>query len=79
MDANICPYIERHPETDFYIFYPPYSILFWNDVLQENHMEATMREYEYISKRLTYGISFHILSSYKYSGRGYFVSSTPPL
>lgn len=52
MDANICPYIEAHPETEFYIFYPPYSILFWNDVLTENHMEATMREYDYITRRL---------------------------
>lgn len=52
MDINICPYIEANPETEFYVFYPPYSILFWNDVQVENHMEATMREYEYITKRL---------------------------
>lgn len=53
MDINICPYIGQHPDTEFYVFYPPYSILFWNDVLQENHMEATMREYEYITERLS--------------------------
>ena len=52
MDVNICPYIEANPDTEFYIFYPPYSILFWNDVLVGNHMEATMREYEYITQRL---------------------------
>lgn len=52
MDENICPYIEQHPDTEFYIFFPPYSILFWNDVLQENHLEATMREYEYIAERV---------------------------
>ena len=52
MDVNICPYIEANPDTEFYIFYPPYSILFWNDVLVENHLEATMREYEYITERL---------------------------
>lgn len=52
MDVNICPYIEANPDTEFYVFYPPYSILFWNDVLVENHMEATMREYEYITERL---------------------------
>lgn len=52
LDANICPYIENNPNTQFYIFYPPYSILFWNDVLAENHMEATIREYEYICERL---------------------------
>ena len=32
LQKNILPYIEAHPETEFYIFYPPYSILFWNDV-----------------------------------------------
>lgn len=52
LDTNICPYIEANPDTEFYIFYPPYSILFWNDVLLENHMEATMRKYEYITLRL---------------------------
>lgn len=52
MDTNICPYIEANPDTEFYIFYPPYSILFWNDVQVENHLEATLREYEYITQRL---------------------------
>lgn len=52
LDVNICPYIEAHPETKFVIFFPPYSILFWNDVLQENHLHATMEEYRYIANRL---------------------------
>ena len=47
--ANICPYIEQNPNTTFYIFFPPYSILYWNDVLRENHLEATMAEYQYIA------------------------------
>ena len=50
--ANICPYIEANPETEFEIFFPPYSILFWNDVRKENHFEATIEEYRYISERL---------------------------
>lgn len=52
LEANICPYIEENPETDFVIFFPPYSILFWNDVLKENHLEATIEEYRYIANRL---------------------------
>lgn len=52
LDVNICPYIEAHPDTKFVIFFPPYSILFWNDVLQENHLQATMEEYRYIANRL---------------------------
>lgn len=49
---NICPYIEQNPETVFYVFFPPYSILYWNDVIMENHLEATMAEYQYIADRL---------------------------
>lgn len=50
--VNLCPYIEQNPETTFYIFFPPYSILYWNDVLLENHLEATMAEYLHIAKTL---------------------------
>ncbi len=49
---NICPFIEENPQTEFVIFFPPYSILFWNDVLKENHLEATLEEYRYIASRL---------------------------
>lgn len=52
LDINICPYIEANPETEFVVFFPPYSILFWNDVLLENHLEATIEEYRYIANRL---------------------------
>lgn len=47
--ANLCPYIEQNPDTTFYLFFPPYSILYWNDVMQENHLEATMEQYRYIA------------------------------
>lgn len=50
--VNLCPYIEQNPDTTFYIFFPPYSILYWNDVMQENHLEATMQEYAHIAKTL---------------------------
>ena len=50
--VNLCPYIEQNPDTVFYIFFPPYSILYWNDVIQENHLEATMAEYTHIAETL---------------------------
>lgn len=49
---NICPYIEENPDTEFVIFFPPYSILYWNDVLLENHLDATLEEYRYIAETL---------------------------
>lgn len=50
--TNICPYIERNPDTVFYVFFPPYSILYWNDVMRENHLEATMEEYRFIAQTM---------------------------
>ena len=52
LKTNICPYIEQNPDTVFYVFFPPYSILYWNDVMRENHLEATMAQYAYIAKTL---------------------------
>lgn len=52
LTSNICPYIEQNPRTKFVIFFPPYSILFWDRVLKENHLEATIEEYRYIANRL---------------------------
>lgn len=52
LEVNLCPYIEQNPDTTFYIFFPPYSILYWNDVIQENHLEATMAEYAHIAETL---------------------------
>ena len=52
LEVNIIPYIEAHPETEFVIFYPPYSILFWNDVIMDNHLEATKNSYLCTAKAL---------------------------
>ena len=55
LDENIKPFIEGHPETTFYIFFPPYSILYWNNVIVENHLNATMRQYAFaVSELLKY-------------------------
>ncbi len=51
LEANILPWIESHPETTFYLFYPPYSILYWNDAVTENRLEATLRQDAYLAER----------------------------
>jgi len=50
--VNIIPYIDGHPETTFTIFYPPYSILYWNDAKNRNELEVVMEKYRYMTKRL---------------------------
>ena len=52
LESNICPYIVQNPDTEFYVFFPPYSILYWNDVVNENHLDATMEEYQYIAETM---------------------------
>ena len=32
LEKNILPFVEQHPETDFYFFFPPYSILYWHNL-----------------------------------------------
>ena len=53
LDANIIPYIKEHPETEYYIFFPPYSILFWNDVYTDNRLRATMNAYRCVYEKLS--------------------------
>ncbi len=52
LETNILPFIEAHPETTFYMFFPPYSILYWNDVISENHLDATIEQYRYLADTL---------------------------
>lgn len=45
METHILPYIESHPNTEFTVFFAPYSILFWYNTLQENNTDARLAEY----------------------------------
>ncbi len=52
LEQNILPFIKENPDTTFYIFFPPYSILYWNNVLVENHLDATMNQYQFAASEL---------------------------
>ena len=62
LQKNILPYIEAHPETEFYIFYPHYSILFWNDVTREKELEAVIGRLEYMTERLLNYENVHVFN-----------------
>ena len=62
LQKNILPYIEVHPETEFYIFYPPYSILFWNDVTRAKELEAVIGRLEYMTERLLNYENVHVFN-----------------
>lgn len=52
LEANILPYIKAHPETTFTCFYPPYSILYWNDVTRRKELDCVIAKYDYMTRRL---------------------------
>lgn len=52
LSTNIIPYIEAHPETTFTCFYPPYSILYWNDVNNRKELDTVIQKYRYMTRRL---------------------------
>jgi len=50
MEKNIVPIIERNPQTEFYIFYPPYSVLYWDMFKAEGTLEANLAVLEYMTE-----------------------------
>lgn len=55
MNAYILPYIESMPDTQFTVFFPPYSILYWYTETAAGNLEAEIQGEKYlIEKFLTY-------------------------
>lgn len=38
----IVSWLEAHPETEFDVFFPPYSILYWDKTLRQGHADAVL-------------------------------------
>ena len=49
---NILPFIKAHPETTFTCFYPPYSILYWNNVVRAKELDLVIEKYRRMTERL---------------------------
>ena len=43
VDINLIPLIQNHPQTTFYIFYPPYSILAFKDMQTKGWLKTVER------------------------------------
>ena len=44
--SKLIRYIEDHPETEFYLFFPPYSILYWDTAARNGTYNSWMGAYE---------------------------------
>ena len=49
----ICGWAEDHPDTEFIIWLPPYSILYWDKMLREGSADAVLTAVEYAVERLS--------------------------
>lgn len=38
LEANVVKLVRENPETQFYLFFPPYSIYYWDDLSQDGDM-----------------------------------------
>lgn len=52
LEQNIIPFVRDNPDTQFYFFFPPYSILYWHNLQQENFYEAAFAQYQYVADEL---------------------------
>lgn len=49
---NVLPFIEAHPETTFHVFYPPYSMLYWEEEIMKGCLEDMISFYGRSMERL---------------------------
>jgi len=48
----LIPIIEKHEDTDFYFFFPPYSILWWDNQILTGRLRAMLWMTQYIIETL---------------------------
>lgn len=46
MEANVIGLVRENPDTDFYFFFPPYSILYWDDLVREGQLERRLEAHK---------------------------------
>lgn len=48
----VCAWAEQHPDVEFVVWFPPYSILYWDMMLREGRADAILNAVEYAAGRL---------------------------
>lgn len=49
---NIIPVVEKYPDTTFYFFYAPYSILYWDSLYMDGTLKAQLEAEEMVTDML---------------------------
>lgn len=59
---NFLELAEEHPETEFYLFFPPYSILWFDEQRQIGKLEQALQSYEYAAELLLSCDNIHLFT-----------------
>lgn len=62
IEQNIISLACEHPETEFYLFYPPYSIVVWDSWNQHGNLEMNIEIMRYVSQLLMGYDNIHLFS-----------------
>jgi len=52
LEEKFLPFIRSHPDITFYIYFPPYSAIFWDDCNQRNLMEKNVMKLQVTAMHL---------------------------
>lgn len=52
LEANVLKLIRENPDTEFYLFFPPYSILYWDDLSQDGELLRRLEAHQIVIETL---------------------------
>lgn len=62
LEQNIISLAREHPETEFFLFFPPYSIVCWDHWNQQGNIQARIDAYQYAAEILMDYDNIHLFS-----------------
>ncbi|SHN65834.1 hypothetical protein SAMN02745247_03022 [Butyrivibrio hungatei DSM 14810] len=68
VDKNLISVAEKNPNVDFYYFYAPYSIMFWNDLNNTGELQKNLQMQEYVAELLLPYENIHLFSFFGCTG-----------
>lgn len=66
LEQNVISIAKENPNIEFYLFFPPYSILFWDRMNQEGTIEEKLQAEEYAVNKLLKYDNIHLYSFFKH-------------
>lgn len=69
---NITSMVEKHPDTEFVFFMPPFSVLYWDQEVRKGTFEATMDATQYALDHL---LDYENVTVYYYQGEADIISN----